>query len=272
MLENEVPAIAPEERPLSPSEAHEAKQVTSFFDSEPQVANSSPEASSSENVDVQLSPEWYFSETLKGDGPRPAWLKDKYKSVADQASAYSELEKKLGEFKGAPKDGYKLDDIEGLDANDPLLQRFLPKFKDMNMSQDAVKALINEFSGYQASVSKVDMQAEIKKLGIEGQDMITKTNQWMQNNLDPDVAETVKTWIQTAEDMRALNALRAFQPLSRSPNTSDMQAAVSYETLKEVKNEKINNWQKYQDDANYRASVNDRMARAIHRQDAQKKR
>jgi len=140
------------------------------------------------------------------------------------------------------------------------------------MSQDAVKALISEFSGYQTSISKVDMQAEIKKLGIEGQDMITKTNQWMQNNLDPDVAETVKTWIQTADDMRALNALRAFQPLSRSPTISDMQAAVSYETLKEVKNEKINNWQKYQDDVNYRASVNDRMARAIHRQDAQKKR
>lgn len=274
MLENENPAPAPtEERPLSPSEAYEASQVTNFFDSVPETTNNVVETTEDENPEGNTNtPDWYFNEELKGNGPRPAWLKDKYKSVSDQASAYSELEKKLGEFKGAPKDGYKLDDIEGLDMNDPLLQKFLPKFKDMNMSQDAVKSLINEFSSYKTSISTVDMKEEIKKLGPEGNDMITKTNQWMANNLNPEIADTIKSWIHTAEDMRALNALRAFQPLSRSPTTADMQTAISYETLKEVKNEKINNWQKYQEDSNYRDSVNDRMARAIGREENIRKR
>jgi len=274
MLENENPTpVAQEEKPLSPSEAYEASQLTSFFDTASPVADMAAETEAQPAGDSgEHTPEWYFSESLKGDGPRPAWLKDKYKSVSDQASAYSELEKKLGEFKGAPKDGYKLDDIEGLDVNDPLLQKFLPKFKDMNMSQDAVKALINEFSSYKTSVSTVDVKEEIKKLGLEGQDMINKTNQWMSNNLDPEVADTIKSWIHTAEDMRALNALRSFQPLSRVPSNSDMQSAIAYESLKEVKNEKINNWNKYQEDANYRNSVNERMEKAFNREEALRKR
>jgi hypothetical protein len=270
--ENTTPA-ATEERPLSPSEAYEASQLTSFFDSAAPVAHMDAETPAPDSgQEGQQSAEWYFNEKIKGDGARPAWLKDKYKSVADQAAAYSELEKKLGEFKGAPKEGYKLDDIEGIDMKDPLLEKFLPKFKEMNMSQDAVKALINEFSSYKTELSTVNVKEEIKKLGLEGQDMINKTNQWMANNLDPEVAETIKSWIHTAEDMKALNALRSFQPLSRSPNVADMQSAVTYETLKEVKNEKINNWERYKEDVNYRNSVNERMERAVHREEASKKR
>jgi len=273
--------IQNEEQPkaLSPSEAHEASQVTSFFGSTDTTSTTLPEtsepglASPESNLEhSQAMSEWNFAEGIKGEGPRPAWLKDKYKSVSDQASAYSELEKKLGEFKGAPKDGYKFDEADGLNPEDPMLQKFLPKFKEMNMSQDAVKTLINEWADYQSSVVKVDVQSEIKKLGPQGQDMINKTNQWMANNLDPSVAETVKSWIHTADDMKALEALRSFQPLSRSPTSSEMQPGFSYESLAEVKNEKIKNWQKYQDDANYRIAINSRMESAVIRQDNSKKR
>lgn len=269
MIENEVQA-----KPLSPSEAHEAAQTTSFFGNTEPVSTETTEQPIQDNVleSPQVLAEWSFAEGIKGEGPRPTWLKDKYKSVSDQASAYSELEKKLGEFKGAPKDGYKFDEADGLNPEDPMLQKFLPKFKEMNMSQDAVKTLISEWTDYQSSVVKVDIQQEIKKLGPQGQDMINKTNQWMANNLDASVAETVKSWIHTADDMRALEALRSFQPLSRSPTPSDMQPSFAYESLAEVKNEKIKNWQKYQDDANYRSNMNSRMEAAVNRQDASKKR
>lgn len=262
--------VKTEERPLSPSEAHEAAQLTSFFGSDSE--NVEPTAPLGENTEAQPEIEWYFDNGIKGEGPRPVWLKEKYKSVADQASAYGELEKKLGEFKGAPKDGYKFEEADGLNLEDPMLQKFLPKFKEMNMSQDAVKSLINEWSEYQKSVTHIDVKEEIRKLGIEGEDMIAKTNQWMKNNLDPKVMETVQSWIHTAEDMQALNALRSFQPLSRSPTPNEMQTSFSYETLAEVKNEKIKNWQKYQDDTNYREDVNTRMAAAVTRNDATKKR
>lgn len=279
MLDNVQPApteAAAPERPLSPSEAHEASKQGSFFPDNADVTGdelptqSDAQSQTSENSGEMA--EWFFADGVAGEGARPVWLKDKYKSVADQASAYSELEKKLGEFKGAPKDGYKFEEADGLNPEDPMLQKFLPKFKEMNMSQDAVKTLINEWADYQKSAVHVDVKEEIKKLGVEGEDMIAKTNQWMSNNLQPEVAETIKSWIHTAEDMRALNALRAFQPLSRSPGVSDMQAAVSYESLKEVKNEKLKNWDKYKEDVNYRNTINGRMERAIHREEALKKR
>ena len=276
MLENgAAPAVQTtevknEERPLSPSEAHEAAQLTSFFGSDSE--NVEPTAPLGENTEAQPEIEWYFDNGIKGEGPRPVWLKEKYKSVADQASAYGELEKKLGEFKGAPKDGYKFEEADGLNLEDPMLAKFLPKFKEMNMSQEAVKTLINEWSDYQQSAVKIDVKEEIKKLGIEGHDMIAKTNQWMKNNLSPEVVETVQSWIHTAEDMKALNALRSFQPLSRSPTANDMQTSFTHESLAEVKNEKIKNWQKYQDDTNYRDTINSRMAAAVTRNDATKKR
>lgn len=49
--------------------------------------------------------EYFLTEGIKGAGDTPEWFKaDKYKSIADQAKAYTELEKRFGGFKGAPKD------------------------------------------------------------------------------------------------------------------------------------------------------------------------
>ena len=51
--------------------------------------------------------EYFLTEGIKGSGETPEWFKaDKYKSIADQAKAYTELEKRFGGFKGAPKEGY----------------------------------------------------------------------------------------------------------------------------------------------------------------------
>ena len=62
--------------------------------------------------------EYFLSDGIKGSGDTPDWYKgDKYKSVAEQAKAYTELEKKFGGFTGAPKDGYSgPEGIEGDDA------------------------------------------------------------------------------------------------------------------------------------------------------------
>lgn len=267
---------APETRPLSPSEAHEAKMSSNIF--EPQGESASPDAQSglemrndsllqvSENNEVG----WSFDDGIAGEGPRPAWLKDKYKTVAQQAAAYSELEKKLGEFKGAPKDGYKLD--ESIDSNDPLLQKFLPKFQELNMSQDAVNKLVGEWADYQSSFAKVDVEAEMKKLGSEGKEMINVNTQWMKNNFSPEIFETISSWVQTADDLKALNAIRAGQSLSRSPTYGDMKPATSLPTLKDIRSEKTNNWRRYQDDVAYRDDLNRRMADAVTRQETNNKR
>ena len=48
--------------------------------------------------------EYFLTDGIKGTGEAPEWYKsDRYKSVADQAAAYTELEKKFGAFKGADR-------------------------------------------------------------------------------------------------------------------------------------------------------------------------
>src|SRR5690349_17470972 len=56
------------------------------------------------NAPVTPTGDWYYSDGIKGDGAKPDWFKgDKYKTVTDQAKAYTDIEKKLGAFKGAPE-------------------------------------------------------------------------------------------------------------------------------------------------------------------------
>ena len=42
------------------------------------------------------APSWFIDEGRAGVGERPSWLSDKFKTAADMAKSYSELEKKFG--------------------------------------------------------------------------------------------------------------------------------------------------------------------------------
>jgi len=62
----------------------------------------SEESTATESTEVQSTFSW--SEGVNGEGEAPEYFKaDKYKSVADQAKAYTELEKRFGGFTGAPE-------------------------------------------------------------------------------------------------------------------------------------------------------------------------
>lgn len=220
---------------------------------------------------VDSSNEWAWAEGLKGNGEKPDWLNGRYKSVADQAKAYTELEKRFGEFKGAPKEGYQLDTIEGLEKDSPLLQQFSKTFAELNLSQSGFERVVNEFVSTHASIAKASAAEEMKKLGPQGQQMIKETNQWIQNNFPPDVVKAIQGWVMTAEDIKALDMIRSFQPISKIPNASDMSNTAIFESLEQVKTEKNSNWTKYKDDANYRKNLDDRMAAAVRRSNAGKR-
>ena len=81
--------------------------------------------------------EYFLSEGIKVVGDLPEWYKaDKYKSIAEQAKAYTELEKKIGGFTGAPKEGYSI--AEGVEAEDALWQELVQFGERTNMSQAAL--------------------------------------------------------------------------------------------------------------------------------------
>lgn len=69
--------------------------------------NTESAESTVENTESQVTePKFLFADGVEGTGETPEWFKsNKYKTVADQAKAYTELESRFGAFSGAPKDG-----------------------------------------------------------------------------------------------------------------------------------------------------------------------
>ena len=232
---------------------------------EPDVAQT-PDTPADQGSPSPESADWYFAEGIKGEGERPEFLHDRYKSLADQAKAYTDLEKKFGEFRGAPEDGYKLDGIEGLEGDDPLIKHFSETFKDLNLSQQGFERVVNDFVTVQAEAYQANIAEEMKKLGPQAEQTVQQVNNWVSNTFDQETAETIKGWVMTANDVKALEAMRAFQPKSAIPTAEQAMNIGSYESSTEVKNEMTKNWDRYNNDENYRATIKRRLHDSVTRE------
>ena len=150
--------------------------------------------------------EYFLTDGIKGTGEAPEWYKsDRYKSVADQAAAYTELEKKFGAFKGAPKDGYSMP--EGIDQEDELMQELMGFASETNMSQDYFNKAWELLSAQSEAVEEVSAEVEIAKLGDNATDRIKTVEQFMKNNLDAEVYEQVRYAVNSADSIMLVEAL-----------------------------------------------------------------
>ena len=150
--------------------------------------------------------EYFLTEGIKGTGGTPEWFKaDKYKSIADQAKAYTELEKRFGGFKGAPKEGYSVP--EGVEVGDELLSELKTFAEETNMSQDAFNRAWDLLVAQSQAVEEVSVETELAKLGDNGQQRIKTVEQFMKNNLDPETYERVRYGVNSAEAVELVEAL-----------------------------------------------------------------
>ena len=132
--------------------------------------------------------EYFLSDNIKGVGEMPEWYKaDKYKSVAEQARAYTELEKKFGGFTGAPKDGYEL--YDGVESDDALWEQLVEFGNNTNMNQSALHQAWELLTAQEEALEQVSMEEEIGKLGPQAAERITTVEQLMRNNLSPELYE-----------------------------------------------------------------------------------
>ena len=156
--------------------------------------------------------EYFLSDGIKGSGDTPDWYKgDKYKSVAEQAKAYTELEKKFGGFTGAPKDGYS--GPEGIDGDDALLQELTEFATKTNMSQEAFGDAWELLSAQGQAVEQVTQEQEIASLGDNAQERIKNVEGYLKNNLDADVYEEVRNLVTDARSIQLVEHLvRATAP------------------------------------------------------------
>jgi hypothetical protein len=156
--------------------------------------------------------EYFLSDGIKGSGDTPDWYKgDKYKSVAEQAKAYTELEKKFGGFTGAPKDGYS--GPEGIEGNDALLQELTEFATKTNMSQEAFGDAWELLSAQGQAVEQVTQEQEIASLGDNAQERIKNVEGYLKNNLDAEVYEEVRNLVTDARSIQLVEHLvRATAP------------------------------------------------------------
>ena len=156
--------------------------------------------------------EYFLSDGIKGTGDAPEWYKgDKYKSVAEQAKAYTELEKKFGGFTGAPKDGYA--GPEGVESDDALLQELTEFATKTNMSQEAFGEAWELLSAQGEAVEAVSQEQEIAALGSNAEERIKNVEGYLKNNLDADDYETVRDLVTDAKSIQLIEYMvRATAP------------------------------------------------------------
>ena len=127
--------------------------------------------------------EYFLTEGIKGTGDTPEWYKaEKYKSVADQAKAYTELEKKFGGFTGAPKDGYAMP--EGVEQGDELMDALKGFAEKTNMNQSSFNEAWELLIAQGEAVEEVSAEMEMQRLGDNATDRVKTVEQFMKNNLD----------------------------------------------------------------------------------------
>ena len=160
-----------------------------------------------DNAEPTLSENEYFlAEGIKGMGEAPEWYKaDKYQSVAEQAKAYNELEKKFGGFKGSPKDGYVAP--EGVEQDDVLLAELTEFAKDTNMSQEAYGRAWELLTAQEQAVEEVTVEQEMAKLGDNATQRLKNVEGFLKNNLDADTYSSVQELVTTADSVKLIEAI-----------------------------------------------------------------
>lgn len=137
---------------------------------------------------------WLLHEGVMGQGAKPEWFKaDKYKTVAEQAKAYPELEKRLGGFVGAPKDGYKFTPPEGIEVSmdHPVMQEFTKWAASKQLSQEGYTELLGMLVQYEAAQAP-DMGSIKGRLGENADSRIAAVAAWGKANLGPEGYATLR--------------------------------------------------------------------------------
>lgn len=266
------PAETPAAAPATPAAAVATPEANeSLLPAIDQVADAPAEEKPAEppveTAVNQDTPEWFLSEGVKGEGPVPEWYKaDKYKSVGEQAKAYAELEKRLGAFTGAPKDGkYEFNMPEGLDGSldteHPLIEGFTEWAKENQMSQGAYTQVLSMLAEYEATMAP-DVVEIKKQVGEDADQRIAAVSSWAKANLKPEEYETVRkatSGTNAADVFKSMEALIAKTRQVRlpPPGREDGDAPAGGEAAINAAQAKLGPDGKrlYETDAHYRAKV-----------------
>lgn len=162
----------------------------------------------------EVTDPWFWAENVVGDGVKPEWMVEKFKTVEDQASAYGSLEKKLGGFTGAPED-YDFNPINDMlkdshvkiDTENAKFHEFTDIAKKHNMSQDMMNDILKVYSDFEISRTP-DPAAELSSLGADGERKLDLIAQWANSNFTSSEVDTIAGLVNTASNISLLDKIR----------------------------------------------------------------
>lgn len=203
----------------------------------------------------EVSPSWYIDEGRPGVGDRPEWLGEKFKSAADLAKSYTELEKKFG----TPPENYDFSKSKFIDPDYVPFQEFLQLARDKRVPQDVIDKMLTSFDKYMDEFS-IDYTEEAKKLGDNAKERLSTLDNWAKANLSLESYEALTTNLKNAEGIKALEELRGKVMSSNTmiPNGNDS-AVNSTQTLDDIRSELSRNLEKYKTDVVYRNDIQSRL-------------
>jgi len=208
-----------------------------------QVEDATVETKTDQEIKLKKG-QWLLKEGVLGSGDIPPFLLEKYGyNMENQAKAYGDAEKKLGEqsqrlgaFTGAP-DKYDFSTIEddnfAFDTQDKTFNQFVTECQNANVSQDfAIK--IAGLAKSIISEPKTNMENEAKAYGASFEEDKKNIENWTKNNNSKEDAGALLDSVHSAAGMRALRNLMNTNGFSVPTNEVH---APPKETLKDVKND-----------------------------------
>jgi len=200
-------------------------------------------------------PTWFIDDGIPGGGPRPSWLPDKYKTVADLAKSNAELEKKLGTV----PDEYDFTKSKYLDADYVPFDELKKLAKDRRVPQDVIDKMLESVDKYMDEFS-INPEEERAKLGPNAKEELETLDNWAKANLSKDSYEALTSNLRNADSIKALQELRG-KMMTGTPQVPNGNTGTTHNTasLDDMKMELSNNLEKYKTDVNYRNDYQKRL-------------
>ena len=175
---------------------------------------------------------------------RPEWLQSRYETegrtleeaIAEQAKGYNEIRGKLGAFTGSP-DAYEpviSDELKEagfeLLENDPLIEQFSEKAKEMGINQEGFNQLLDIYATQQLAEMEAAKEAEpariaeeMAKLGDNAKQRVDNVGSWVRANMSAEHAAGLTDIATSADAVMALEAL--IQKTRNAPQATATAAA-----------------------------------------------
>ena len=207
-------------------------------------------------ADAPGEPSWWIADGVPGNGARPEWMPEKFKSVSDIAKSYSELEKRVG---SAPKEYDTSKGESWLDPDYAPFQDMLDLAKSKHVPQEVLDRMFDSVGKYLNEFARDD-NAERAKLGDKAEERLNVLDNWVKSNFTPETYAALVNSMSTADAVIAIEEVRSKMIANATsiPN-SNHESTGSMPSLQDIQSEMNKNLEKYKTDPTYRREMQAKM-------------